>query len=426
MTLIAKTYWGGRPFLFRRPPTDADLESRYLRTQDFRQIRAAYWTPRGRRPAVVVVAMHPRVDFTHHYAAPRFVDAGFGFCGATSRAFGEDSAVHEELLLDLAATIRWLRERRGAKRIVLLGNSGGGALAAFYLAQAGRSKDDRLAETPAGDPTRLRGAVMPTAEALLLVAAHRGQGKVLERAIDPAVVDEADPEQNDEALDMYAPANGFVEAPRWSRYAEGFVERYRAAQRARVARLDERARALALARQQAAAAAGAADFASLPEPERRRIGRREAFEPVMTIYRTMANLDYVDRELDPSPRAYGSLLSHRPDRMNWQRLGFARTVTPEAWLSTWSGASSRATVVDNAPSIECPVLMVHAERDREIYPKADVAPMREAFADHPDFTFESMDARHYFEPEDPTAKSAPDVEALMDRLIAWTRERVGG
>jgi len=426
VTLIAKTYWGGRPFLFRRPPTDADLESRYLRTQDFREIRVAHWTPRGRRPPIVVVAMHPRVDFTHHYAVPRFVDAGYGFCGATSRAFGDDSAIHEDLLLDLAATIRWLRERRGAKQIVLLGNSGGGSLAAFYLAQAGLPKEQRLAKTPAGDPTRLPGAVLPPADGLLLVAAHRGQGKVVERAIDPAVTNERDPLASDDALDMYLPANGFAEPPAWSRYAPEFVERYREAQRTRVAQLDERARAMTEARQHAAAALGARDVDSLPAAERRRLERTKAFEPVMTVYRTMANLDYVDRELDPSPRAYGSLLSHRPDLMSWQRLGFARTVTPEAWLSTWSGASSHANVVANAPHVRVPTLMVHAERDREIYPKADVAPMREAFAGHDDFTFESMDAGHYFEPDDPTAKDAPAVEALMDRLIEWTRENVGG
>lgn len=426
MTLIAKTYWGGRPFLFRRPPTDADVESRYLRTQDFRQIRAALWTPRGRRPSAVVVAMHPRVDFTHHYAAPRFVGAGYGFCGVTSRAFGDDSAVHEDLLLDLAATIRWLRERRGAKRIVLLGNSGGGSLAAFYLAQQPLSKDERSARTPAGDPTRLPGAIMPPADGLLLVAAHRGQGKVVERSIDPAMTDETDPFASNDSLDMYVPENGFATAPTWSRYEPDFATRYRDAQQARVARLDETAHALVEARQTAAAKVGAASFAELPPKERRRLARASAFEPVMTVYRTMANLDYVDRTLDPSPRAYGSLLSHRPDLMNWQRLGFARTVTPEAWLSTWSGASSRANVVANAAGVRVPVLMVHADRDREIYPITDVAPMRDAFAGNEDFTFESMDARHYFEPEDPTAKDAPDVEALMDRLIEWTREHVGG
>jgi len=426
VTLIAKTYWGGRPFVFRRPPSDADLESRYLRTQDFHQIRAAYWTPRGRRPSTVVVAMHPRVDFTHHYAVPRFVGAGFGFCGATSRSLGDDSAIHEELLLDLAATIRWLRDRRSATQIVLLGNSGGGSLAAFYLAQAGLAKAERRARTPAGDPTRLPGADLPSADGLLLVAAHRGQGKVVERSIDPAVTDEADPMASDDALDMYLPQNGFADPPAWSSYASDFAAAYRQAQRARTARLDQRARAAVEARQAAAATLGAPDFRALPPAERRRLARREAFEPVLTVYRTMANLDYVDRDLDPSPRAYGSLLSHRPDLMNWQRLGFARTVTPEAWLSTWSGASSHANVVSNAPQLQVPTLMVHADRDQEIYPQADVAPMRQAFAAHPDFTFESMDARHYFEPEDPTAKSAPDVEALMDRLIDWTREHVGG
>ena len=426
MILIAKTYWGGAPFLFRQPPVDAEHESRHLRTQDFRQLRASYWTPAGRKPEVAVVAMHPRVDFTHHYAAPRIVAAGMGFCGATCRSLGDDSAIHEELLLDVAAVVRWLKERRGVKRVVLLGNSGGGSLSAFYQAQAVLDGAERLTTTPAGDPTRLKGAVMPPADALVVVAAHRGQGKVLERCIDPAVRREENPFADDPALDMYRSENGFAPAPEWSRYDAAFVDRYRQAQRVRVARIDERARELVAARQEAAARKGAETWSELPVAEQRVIERRAAFQPVMTIYRTMANLDYVDRELDPSPRAYGSLLSDRPDLMNWQRLGFARTCTPEAWLSTWSGSSSRADVLANAPAIRVPVLMVHAERDREIYPRADVTPMREAFASNPDFTFEGMDAGHYFEPGDPTAKEAPAVEALMDRVVPWIQERTRG
>ena len=48
----------------------------------------------------------------------------------------------------------------------------------------------------------------------------------------------------------------------------------------------------------------------------------------MLIYRTMANLNYVDNALDPSNRGYGSLLSERPDLMNFQLMGFGRVQTP--------------------------------------------------------------------------------------------------
>jgi alpha-beta hydrolase superfamily lysophospholipase len=138
----------------------------------------------------------------------------------------------------------------------------------------------------------------------------------------------------------------------------------------------------------------------------------------------MANLHYTDNTLDPSPREYGSLLSERPDLMNMQLLGFGRSATPEAWLSTWSGLSSRADLVENVKQIDAPTLVVNAGRDREIYPNTDASPIFEAVASK-DKTFIQLEhARHYFEP-DFGKKDAPDVEALMDRVVPWIRERCG-
>src|SRR4051794_29188100 len=49
LILVSKTYWGGMPFWFRKPPEQALVESVVLRTHDLRQIRALYWTS-ARRP----------------------------------------------------------------------------------------------------------------------------------------------------------------------------------------------------------------------------------------------------------------------------------------------------------------------------------------------------------------------------------------
>ena len=425
MTLIAKTYWGGAPWAFRSPPADGHGDSRVLRTEDFRDVPAMYWTPRAEpRPRVAFVAMHPRVDFRHHYAFPRLLSAGFGCLGLASRNLNDDTdTVHEDLLLDLAAGVRWLREHRGVERLVLLGNSGGGSLSAFYQAQARSEPAHRIAETPAGDPTRLTTATMIPADALVLVAAHPGQGRVLGACIDPSLRDERDPLSVDDSLDMYHPDNGFRPPPAWSEYGDELLSRYRDAQRARVARLDFAAREQASVAREAAHRIGAESFVSLPEAEQRRIRRRAAFEPVMVVYRTMANPAYTDRRIHPSPREYGSLLSDRPDLMNWQRLGFARTVTPRAWLSTWSALSSNAVLAESLAEVTDPLLMVHAGRDREVYrPDADDAFDRAAATDK---TFhEQRDARHYFEP-DLGATEAPQREKLMDRIVDWTKERFG-
>ncbi len=412
MILISKTYWGGVPFDFKRPPDAARVESLVLRADDFRQCRGLYWTQAANpEPRVAVVCMHPRVDFTHHYCIPRLVAAGIGVLAANTRNPNNDiDTVHEEIILDVAACVRYLREKRGVDKVVLFGNSGGGSLSAFYQAQARLQPAERLETTPAGQRTRLGQASMSPADGMVYVSAHRGQGKVLLECIDPSVCDERDPFATDPALDMYASDNGFVPPPTWCEYAPEFVERYRAAQRARVERLDRTARELLGDAAQAAERAREPGFDELDWQEQRRVLSHKVFEPLMVIYRTMANLHYVDRHLDPSPRDYGSLLSERPDLMNMKLLGFARVCTPRAWLSTWSGLSSNADLVRNLRHIAEPTLVVNAGRDREIYPRTNARPIFEAVAAG-DRTFLEFDqARHYFEPE-PGEKDAPDVRA---------------
>lgn len=422
--LISKTYWAGAPFEFRRPPDRARVESLSLRAHDYRRHRALYWTPeKHSSPRVAAVCIHPRVDFTHHYTFPRLLAAGIGCLGANTRHPNNDvGTVHEEILLDVASCVRFLKEKRGVEYVILLGNSGGGSLGAFYQAEARKAPSARVGATPGGAPTRLPDALMIPADAMIYVSAHRGQGRVLLECIDPAVVDESNPLASDPSLDMYAAENGFVPPPEWSEYDADFVRRYRAAQRARVERLDARARELIAESRRAAGKANTAGFDGRPFAEQQRVLRRAVFEPVMVVYRTMANLHYVDRHLDPSPRQYGSLLSERPDLMNLKLLGFGRLCTPEAWLSTWSGLSSNADLVKNLAQIFDPTLVVHAGRDREIYPATDARPIFEAVAASDKTFVEFEQARHYFEP-DLGAREAPDVDALMDTLIAWIQER---
>lgn len=424
MILISKTYWAGSPFNFRRKPRSASVESLVLRTEDFRELRALYWTPEHTpRPKVAVVCMHPRVDFTHHYSFPRLLDAGIGCLGANTRNPNNDvSTVHEDIVLDVAACINFLKSRRDVETIILLGNSGGGSLSALYQAQANLPGAERIAETPGGVKTRLPRATMPPADAVILIAAHRGQGKVLADCIDPSVLDEHDPHAIDPLLDMYNPDNGFVPPPQWSCYDDEFVARYREAQLSRVERLDKIARALIAGADEASARSKTPDFETLAYYDQQRVLRHSVFEPVMVVYRTMANLHYVDNHLDPSERDYGSLLSERPDLMNMKLLGFGRLCTPHAWLSTWSGLSSNADLIANLAGIHQPVMVAQAGRDREIYPETDAVPIFDAVVADDKTCTTFAEARHYFEPE-LGQKAAPQVEALMDAVVPWIQER---
>jgi pimeloyl-ACP methyl ester carboxylesterase len=417
--LVSKTYWGGAPFHMREPPEGVQLESLLLKAADYRELHALWWRPQGvAAPRSAIVAMHPRVDFTRHYAFSALLQAGFGCLGANTRSPNNDlDTVHEEIVLDLGACVRFLRSV-GVDNVILLGNSGGGSLAALYQSEAERAPGERIKRTPAGAPTRLPVAELPPADAMIYVAAHPGQGRVLGECIDAAVVDESEPLKSEPMLDMYDPRNGFAKPPGWSEYDASFVDRYRVAQRQRVARLDDIAQALVREGQ----AARKRLKGKLGDDERRDVERRRHHEPVMVIHRTMANLHYTDRRQDPSERSYGSLLSERPDLMNHKLLGFARVCTPRAWLSTWSSLSSNADMLKTLPSITSPTLMVNAGRDREIYPVTHIAPMVAAIAAEDRTVVTVAGARHYFEP-DFGEQRAPHRDELMRVIVAWIRER---
>jgi alpha-beta hydrolase superfamily lysophospholipase len=421
--LVSRTYWRGTWIRFREQPDMAEVEVATVNAHDGAQIRGLYWTPKGRRAKTAIMAAHPRVDFSQHYSFPDFLRAGYACLGANLRSINNDvNCVHEQLVLDLGAYARWLKDEKGIEKIVWLGNSGGGSLGGFYQQQAKAAPTARIGRTPAGRPVPLADANLPPFDAMLITAAHTGQGLIMNDVIDPAVVDEKEPLLTDPALDLYDPRNGFKPAPAWSEYDDAFLKRYRAAQVSRVARIDAIARSL-LARQADAEAARADPaFARLPFERQRVIQQRASFQPVMTIYRTMANPNYVDRRLDPSNRGYGCLLSERPDLMNYQLLGFGRLQTPDAWLSTWSGLSSNANLLKTAAAIAEPAAVVNAGRDRDVYPETHSKAIFRALATKDKAYFEFPNRLHYFEPDEGEDPTAP-VRELMGTLLPWLQER---
>ncbi|OZF41001.1 alpha/beta hydrolase [Rhodococcus sp. 14-2483-1-1] len=317
----------------------------------------------------VVALMHPRQDLTHHVLVPELLARGYAVWTQGTRSVNNDiSLVHEQALLDAAAGQVFLRSR-SFDHVVTLGHSGGGTLFAFYHEQAGLAPEDRLAATPAGRPIDLASAEMPVPDGAIFMAPHPGQGALLLRLIDPSVVDESDPMSVDPALDPFDKANGFVDAPDSSTYSSDFVQRYRAAQLERVARLD------AIARSRVAEASGARRrFKTSRDP----VDRRDALAPrISTVYRTDADLRFTDLSLSPNARPYGSLFGRRPDLTNYGLVGFARLSTPDAWLSTWSGLSSNADFVRCAPSVTVPSLFVELTGDQACFPE-DASRMVEA------------------------------------------------
>nr|WP_231907093.1 alpha/beta hydrolase [Cupriavidus sp. D384] len=312
----------------------------------------------------VVSLMHPREMAITHYLVPFVLDAGCACWVQGPRSIGNDLRLeHEIALFDVAAGMTHLRDL-GYEKIVLLGNSGGAGLYTFYNQQSLTPREMRIARTPGGRPTNLGELHMPEVDAFILVSPHPGQGKLLMSGIDPSVTDEDDPMQTDPTLDPFSKANGFDVASGKGRYASEFVERYRVAQTERVARIDARAKAMLRAKQEARqqVKTGAATDADR---------RLAAHAPIFEVWRTDADLRSWDISLDPSDRKTGSLWGKDPFVSNWGSVGFGRVVTPESWLSTWSGLSSNAALEKTIGTLHQPTLLLEYTGDQCTFP-ADI------------------------------------------------------
>jgi hypothetical protein len=402
----------GANFKLQSVPNEVSYEPVGLVAADGAPSKGMFYRRRGSSPKVGVHLMHPRTDQTQNYNIVPLALAGYAVLGRASRWPNNDVAtVHEPLLLDIAAGIEFLRSK-GCEQVILLGNSGGSSLAAFYQAQAKAAAGTRLTDTPAGDPFDLNKFDLPPADGIVLVAGHIGQGLLLGKMLDPSVVDERDPVGADPSLDLYDPANGFDVASGQGHYDPQFLKQYRSAQLDRVRRLDAMARRMIETMRD-----GSVVQATGPAAQRQSRAARAGWH--MIIYRTTADPAFVDLSIEPDDRIVFSYVSARPDLENYGENGFARCVTPRAWLSTWSAISSRARTADNLSACSEPLLIVHYAGDAATR-LSEVAELhrRSVSADKTLKTIHGID--HYGMPlHGPKTRSASGT----DCVVAWMRER---
>lgn len=389
-------FGGSRPLGYHYWPLPEDDPGVALRRESIRLVapdggltRGLLWTPQTGRWRTAVILSHPRADFSVHYACPLLAAAGYAVCGFGTRYMNNDTdCLHEKAALDVKGVADEMI-RRGAEAVIMLGNSGGGSLTALAHAEFG------------------------VGDGWVGIAAHPGEGVFMSQSIDPSVDDESDPFSVVPELDMYNPGNGWRPWPEPSTYDRGWLETYRAAQLARVARLD------ATARESIEFADGARERSrsidKSADPSTWQYWRaRAVWTKYMVIYRTLANPAYLDLSIDPDDRDMGSLFAN-PDPMeaNYQRNGLARTMTARGWLSTWSALSSKARMADTMPNIHIPTLLIHPTADIEIR-RREAREIFESSGAADKTLLEIAGASHYLE--------GHRREAL-DIVIEWLRKR---
>lgn len=337
----------------------------------------------GDRGAPVFVLVHPTSNFHNHYlAAPLHARGGTAML-VNTRYVGNDSMlVMERAIQDLGAAIKALRDD-GYRDITLVGNSGGGSLAAFYVEQARKVS---VSSTPDGRPFELLAADVPPVDRLALVCAHPGRAEQLLVKIDPAVRSESKPWDVDAHLDMFAPENG-------PPYDRTWLARYREAQTARLARIEDWVRERI----------GVLDATRAPE----------AADEAFVIQRTQADPRLLDLTLDANDRKQGTLQGAAREA-NFAANGLARFCTLRSFLSQWSPSHSRANGPRCLANAQMPALVVNHTADQTTFPSQIQAWM--AAAAKGSVLHDLVDAPHY-------ADDRPDlVEALADRLTAWAND----
>lgn len=302
------------------------------------RIWGALHAPAGGLGRTAAIVMHPASNFMGHYLLAPLAARGVAALGLNSRYAGNDTLLlMERVIQDLGAGVAWLRAH-GVRRVLLVGNSGGAALAAFYAAQ---SQALTATHTPDGTPTHLAPADLPPVEGLALCAAHEGRSRLLAQWIDPSVTDEHDPLSCDASLDVHDTRHGPPFAP-------AFLERFRAAQAARVARIEawcvER-----LARLRSASGTPGAPA-----------------DQVFLVHRTHADPRCLDVTLDANDRAPGSVWGESRT-VNWSANAMGRVTSLTAFLSQWS-PRSQADGPTNLARCTHPALLLTYTADQSTFP----------------------------------------------------------
>ncbi len=219
--------WGGRELAAQSKPLFVPLENSV--------IGALYLPDSGPAPRVGIVVMHRESDYTSHIACTEFSKRGFAVLCMNSRFVNNESSVSwEQIPLDVAQGVKYLKNVQRVSKVVLWGSSGGGVTMSFYQAVA--EKGPSICQGPkklVQCGNNLAG--LPPADGIILADGHPGNPILRLRSLNPSLSDSDDlahPTVNP-LLDPFSSKNGYnPEGP--SKYSGEFKEKYFRAQAERM------------------------------------------------------------------------------------------------------------------------------------------------------------------------------------------------
>jgi pimeloyl-ACP methyl ester carboxylesterase len=357
-------------------------------SQGMIHVEAMLLRPRGRPSKTLFFFMHPQTSMDVLPVPRSLVAQGCHVMCARNRYFKNDSVlIFEKVLIDFGEWVRFAKDKMGYEKVVIVGWSGGGPLAAFYQGQA---EQPTITDTPYGDAVDVVGANLIPGDAVIFQAGSVSRARILLEALDPSVTDELRPDIRDPKFDLYDPAN-----PMQPPYSADFIAEYRAAQLARMRRIT--------------------GWVKVSLDDLKAKAGKE-MERGFVVHRTMADPRFIDPEFEPTDRKPKWCLSGDPETVNTGPVGFARFCTLRSWLSQWSIDDSRADATVSSRSISVPFLAIENTAD-DGAPQAHMQEVFAACASGDKHYVTVKGANHYYagQPELLDIASGATLEFLRER-----------
>jgi pimeloyl-ACP methyl ester carboxylesterase len=205
------------------------------------------------------------------------------------------------------------------------------------------------------------------------------------------VQNELEPDERDPELAIYAP-----DARHRPPFSAEFVQRFRAAQRARNRRITDWA------------------LEKMQHLKRKNDGEMER---AFVVHRTMCDVRWIDPGVDPNGRKPNWCYLGDPRIANAAPAGLARYSSLRSWLSQWSYDRSNGKGPANAARIRTtPVLQIVNQADDAV-PATHNPAIRAALAT-PDKEYVAIEgATHYY------VGQAGELKQCLDAVTGWSRRK---
>jgi len=174
------------------------------------QVKGALYKPNsGPAPHVGILVTHRTSNVMGSLTCTEMVKRGFTVLCMNPRSDNNEALVKwESIALDVRSGVNFLRKQPGITKVLLLGGSGGGPTIIFYQAVAEKCP------SYCQGPNKLvkcgsELADLPRADGIIFRDAHPGNPVNGIRSLNPAIMNEGQPDQKNPELDPFNPENGF-------------------------------------------------------------------------------------------------------------------------------------------------------------------------------------------------------------------------